>query len=102
MDDSTVEWPIQVLTSPMGSILVERRNLGFGDKRKQQHPGEITRSSDQKGMRKTVVLHNISDNQRPDRAGQAAGNIVNRKSGHPETSLAQTPPHASPHPTTRS
>src|ERR1051325_9524764 len=45
----------------------------------QQHARDIGCSSDQERRRETVILHDIADDQCPDRSRDAADEVVNRE-----------------------
>ncbi len=55
-------------------------NVGiFFDERQKRHAGDIGPGGDIKCRGKTVMLHDVADDQRPDRPGDKADEIVNRK-----------------------
>ncbi len=53
----------------------------FFDESQKHHPGDIGSGGDVESRGKAVVLHDVADDQGPDRAGDEAHEIVNRKSG---------------------
>ena len=55
---------------------------GFGlflDEPEEQHASEVSTGGDIEGLTEAVVLHHVTDDQRPDRARDETDEIVNRE-----------------------